>query len=124
MPAPCSDLLDARLYAPAARKQVEDDDDDGYYQQNVNPPTDGVNANDAEKPKNDEDDSDCPKHGIKPPKNLNAKSWCCKARLPLLDASTTGKEVEDQDDNGENQKDVNEVSTDVKGKEAEQPEDE
>jgi hypothetical protein len=50
------------LDASTAREQVEDEDDDGEYKQQMNPAAERVSTDNAKKPKNEEDDCDCPKH--------------------------------------------------------------
>jgi hypothetical protein len=61
---PCAFSLNKLLLldASTAREQVEDENDDGEYKQQMNPAAQRVSTDNAEKPKNEEDDCDCPKH--------------------------------------------------------------
>jgi hypothetical protein len=51
-----------RLYASATREQVEDEDDECQYQKQVDPRSENREPDKADKPKNDKDYSNCPKH--------------------------------------------------------------
>jgi hypothetical protein len=50
------------LNGPPAREQVEDDADDREDQEKMDPRSDGVHADYAEQPQNEQNDGDRPKH--------------------------------------------------------------
>jgi hypothetical protein len=47
----------------ATREQVEDENDDGEDDEDMNPSTEGVAADQAQQPEDEENDGDGPKHG-------------------------------------------------------------
>ena len=51
-----------RLESSSAGEEVEDEDDDGEDEKDVDPATQGVAADQSYDPKDEEDNSDCPKH--------------------------------------------------------------
>jgi len=116
--------FDPALYASTARKQVEDENDECEYQQEMNPSPYGIDAYNAEKPENDENNGDRPKHGdISIDEFFTMARWFMRSLLPrrsMLDAAATGEEVENQNDDGENKQDVDKSTADMEG-EAEKP---
>jgi hypothetical protein len=56
--------LEPPLERSSAGEEVEDEDNDCQHQQNVNPPAEGVAADEADNPEDEKDNCDRPEHVV------------------------------------------------------------